>query len=171
MDIKKVLSTATTAFVLAIVLPIIFRALEAASKRDSRRVGSMSFLEYPIAAKALGILAIGVSAVLMFSALNERAGRRTLTIAVCSAMALLFLALPLECFSRRIEFNDQEVVIRSIWHRERRIRWADVISFIHLPREKAWVLESKTYGKIKISSFLQGLNDLRMAAVKYGKAA
>ena len=171
MDTKQILNTAITAFILAIVLPVIFGVLEAANKRRSRRVGGISILKYPVAAKALGILGIAMSAVMIIGALHAPAGRRTLAITIYGLMALLFLVLPLEFYSRRIEFDNQKIVIRCLWHSERRIPWADVISFIHQPHRKVWVLETKTYGKITISSFLEGLHDLQMAAVKYGKAA
>jgi len=167
MDIKQTFTSAIT----ALILPIIFGLLFAANKRQARRVGSVSVVEYPVVAKAMGILAIVASGIIVFVALRSPANERTHAIAICGTIAVLFFFLPLEFFFRRIEFDDQEIVIRCIWRSERRILWADVVSFIHLPREKEWILETKSCGKMKLSTFLQGLHDLQAVAVKHGKGA
>jgi hypothetical protein len=153
----------------ALLLPIVFASLYAASKRGARRVGNVTIVEYPGAAKALGIAAVGASALMIFVAFRAPEEQRKMALMICGSFALLFFFLPLEFTFRRIEFDDETIVIRCAWRKMRRILWVDVISFTELPRQKEWVLESKSHGKIKLSTFLRGLPDLRAAAIKHGK--
>ena len=160
-----------TAAIMALILPTIFSLLYAANRRKPRRIGNVSVVEYPVLAKVLGILAIVASAIMLFVASRAPTNDRSQAFAICGIIAILFFFMPLEFYFRRIEFDDQEIVIRCIWRSERRIPWMDVISFVHLPRQKEWILESKSSGKIKLSTFLQGLRELQAAAVKHGKGA
>jgi hypothetical protein len=154
----------------ALVLPIIFGLLLAANSRKARRVGDVSIVEYPVLAKALGILAIGASALMLFVAFRAPEDQRIAALSVCGAFSLLLFFLPIEFFFRRIEFDDREIVIHCAWRKTRRIPWADVVSFRHFPEKKEWVLESTSRGKMKLSTFLQGLRDLQQAAASHGKA-
>jgi hypothetical protein len=122
-------------------------------------------------AKAIGVLAIAGCGILIFVAARATASQRPQTLILCAIFALPMLFLPLEFYFRRIEFDEREIVIYCAWRSERRIPWTEVVSFVHLPRQKEWILETKNHGKIKLSMFLQGLHDLQAAAVKQGKGA
>ncbi len=167
MATKQILTTAIT----ALILPIIFSVLMAANKRKARSVGNISVVEYPALAKALGVFAIAASGIMIFVASRAPENERTRAFVICGIIALLFFFLPLEFFFRRIEFDDREIVIHCVWRSDLRLPWADVVSFTHLERQKEWILETKNYGKIKLSTFLQGLHDLHAQAVKHGKGA
>ena len=167
MSIKDNLGPAIT----ALVLPIIFSVMFAANKRAARRVGSVSIIEYPRIAKVIGILAIGAGAFMLFLGFHAPENERTIALSFCGAFSLLFFFLPLEFFFRRIEFNDHEIVIYCAWRKVRRIPWIEVVSFEHLHIVKEWVLETRSHGTIKLSTFLQGLEDLRAATYKNAKKA
>jgi hypothetical protein len=167
MDTKQILTSAIT----ALTLPIIFILLYAANKRKARMVGNVSVAEYPVLAKAIGVFAVLGSGIMIFVASRAPANERAVAFAGCGIMALLFFFLPLEFYFRRIEFDEQEIVIRCVWRSQRRIPWTDVVAFVHLPRQKEWILETRNHGKIKFSTFLQGLHDLQAAAIKHGKGA
>jgi hypothetical protein len=165
MSIKDNLGPAIT----ALVLPMVFSLMHAAGRRKARRVSEVSIVEYPGIAKALGILAIGASALMLFVAFRAPEKERVMALSFCGVFSLLFFFLPLEFFFRRIEFDEREIVIHCAWRVARRIPWTEVISFQPQPPRKEWILQTKNHGKIQFSSFLQGLQDLD-AAVRAARA-
>lgn len=152
----------------ASITPVVFALMYVAAKRKPRRIGNVSIVEYPTIAKVLGIVAIGGSALMLFAAFRTPEKERIIAISICGAFSLLFFFLPVEFFFRRIEFDDQCIVVHCAWRNVRRIPWADVRLFTQPPGRREWVLDSKSHGKIQFSSFLQGLEEFRAAVSKRG---
>ena len=167
MDTKEILTLEITALILSIVFGLLF----ASDKRGASRVANISVVEYPVPAMAIGAFAIAISGMMNFVASRAPANQRTVPFAACGIFALLFFFLPLEFYFRRIEFGEKGIAIRCVWRSERRIPWTNVVAFVHLPRQKEWILETKSLAKIKLSTFLQGLHDLQTEAVKHDKGA
>lgn len=79
-------------------------------------------------------------------------------------IAFVLLCFAPEIYSKRIEFDDEEIVIYCVWRKPRHIRWADVVSV--KSDQIQCILETRNQGKIVLLTYLEGLRSLQEAAQK-----
>lgn len=156
-----------TALILSIILPLILKY----AQRPAREQGQYRLIAYSAPMKIIAILAILACWFLIFLANRAPENERTVAIVCCGGIGLFLLLMPLEVFFRQILFNDEEIILKSLWQPARRISWEQVASFQHLPRKKEWLLIDTNGRKFQPSYFLQGVQDLYEEAERKGKVS
>ena len=76
----------------------------------------------------------------------------------------LTVALLLEFYLVRIEFDDYSIYTRSPWRPQRRIPWYEVMSYSFSVASQWYVFRTRSMGAIRLSVYLSGLGSFMAEA-------
>ena len=133
-----------------------------AGSRNAQREKGRAVIYYPAPVKIGHFIG---TAILVWLVVRAALAGETMYVMSFGTMAFVISCFSVELYTKRIEFDDQEILIYFAWLQPKRIPWADVVS---LKPQSEWdlILKTRTRGKITLLTFLSGLRDLRAAATK-----
>jgi len=132
--------------------------------KNNSEEGYRSILKYGLTAR-IGLPLI--TAFILVLGFTTPTDDRKMSVMSFGTIAFVLLCLFPELHSRRIEYDKHEIVIQSCWHKPRHIPWTEVLSFAPKPDGMAWILETRSGGKITLLAFLRGLGAFYTEATQH----
>lgn len=77
---------------------------------------------------------------------------------ICSILVSIGVALLLEAGFVRIEYDERGIITRSPWRSSREIPWHAITGYRYSDINRWHVLETRTYGRIRLPIYLRGLS-------------
>jgi hypothetical protein len=140
----------------ALVAWLTTRAKSAARYRNGRFV-----VEYSLPAKIAASFSLIVGLLILYAATRASADQKILAACVAGTLFVGVLAVFLEFFFARVEFDEDSIYTFSPWRRHRVIPWRDVVGYSFSSVNKWHVLKTREHRSIRLSVMMCGLGDTR----------
>lgn len=141
-----------------IVVGVVYLINRAAAEREPLRVGDSVVLRYgkSLRGAATGLL---VMCVLITQQLVRQGTLVDFWLAIIATLLLSWLTL--ESWFSRIVLDDDGLRTRSPWRRRRSIPWTQVTECKFSQKLQRWVLDTRDFGKVRLSAMLVGADIVR----------
>lgn len=115
--------------------------------------------------RVLAMVCLGIAGFVAYEALHARPDQRLIAYLLSTTMVLGSAYLVLEIFFVRIRFYDAAIYTFSPWRGARKIPWPAITGHSYSTLWHWHILETRGYGKVRLSFYLSGLGGLRDALI------
>lgn len=116
-------------------------------------------LRFGIPARLFAVFLCGVAIVLSYFASGSAPEDRVLITSVLIFITFTAIYLLLDAFGTSVLYNEREIISRVPWRPNRTILWQDVERIDYEERSKYWVLRTRSGQKVRLSAFMQGIDE------------
>lgn len=155
------LDTTVEIFLSTLLSAVAGSLIYGASQRPAERTGSGLVLRYGLPLRCLSVVVLViVSGSLIFSNFDPKTSPEDTGLLVAGGvMTALFLYFFIEMFFVRIEFDEARISTFTPWRSSRQIPWSDIASFRHDEAHCWYIIQTRTHGTLRVSTFLSGINN------------
>jgi hypothetical protein len=148
----------TERLAIAVIMGLVFKWIRASIPGRSKHQGDVRVLEVWLPLKVFAVLfAFFLSAWVAFYLYESFSPvKAVVLIAMCAGFVL---AVCLDAFRTRIEFDSQEVRVYSPWWQMRTVPWSAFREQLNKPGTPGYVFATTEYGKVRIAPFICGQAD------------
>ena len=154
------LDTYIEIFAGVILSAVLGSLLYKSSQRAAKRIGSRFVLRYGWALRGLTLTTLlMMCSGLLFAKFDTKSPDEAGLLVCTGILTALFLFFFIEAFFVRIEFDVTTIYTFTPWRSHREIPWSDIISFRHYEHHNWYVIQTRTHGTLRVSTFLTGINN------------